>query len=196
MSNEPARHASGKGSSSTAAAKRKAERDAELDPTVMYVEVPEDHYKAEIEVLDRFLAFAAELLRMALLGVAVFGFLYTSTVHNFRSQDLAVRILAGVGVLLFGLSAGLAILYRYAVSDAFHAFTMGLRLQRAGTTESHPSPTRFLEVRLDERLRQTGWSKKWSAICLVLGSIVTAAAFAAMAIWPGPLPVPDPGTGT
>ena len=47
------------------------------DPTKAFRELKEDKYKAELQLVDRYQSFVAELLRLSLLGIAVFGFLYT-----------------------------------------------------------------------------------------------------------------------
>ncbi len=68
----------------------------------------EEKYRAERDLVDRYQAFVAELLRLSLLGIAVFGFLYKiifeanlgmSTLTQFAST------LAAIGVLMFGISA-------------------------------------------------------------------------------------------
>ena len=46
------------------------------DPTKAFGELKEDKYKAELQLVDRYQSFVAELLRLSLAGIAVFGFLY------------------------------------------------------------------------------------------------------------------------
>src|SRR3712207_3741475 len=46
------------------------------DPNEAFGELKEAKYKAELQLVDRYQSFVAELLRLSLLGIAVFGFLY------------------------------------------------------------------------------------------------------------------------
>ena len=48
--------------------------DDPLDnPQEAYGKLQEDKYKAEVELVDRYQSFVAELLLLSLLGIAVFG---------------------------------------------------------------------------------------------------------------------------
>jgi hypothetical protein len=46
------------------------------DPERAFGSLDERQYKAELELVDRYQSFVAELLRLSLLGIAVIGFLY------------------------------------------------------------------------------------------------------------------------
>ena len=46
------------------------------NPGTAFDELTETSYKAELELVDRYQSFTAELLRLSLIGIAVFGFLY------------------------------------------------------------------------------------------------------------------------
>src|SRR5829696_7297238 len=46
------------------------------NPKEAYGKLEEDKYKAKLQLVDRYQSFVAELLRLSLLGIAVFGFLY------------------------------------------------------------------------------------------------------------------------
>lgn len=107
----------------------------ELDPEVMYANVEEKRYKAELELLDRYLKFAEELLRLALLGIAVFGFLYQYDVLKFRNASVLVRIMAGAGVLAFGVSAFLALKRQWVRRSGLCA---GTRVPRPPESLSRP----------------------------------------------------------
>ena len=67
----------------------------------------EEKYRAERDLVDRYQAFVAELLRLSLLGIAVFGFLYKIIFEaNLLSKlPQTAPKLAALGVLMFGISA-------------------------------------------------------------------------------------------
>src|SRR5262245_52865778 len=62
------------------------------------VRVPEENYKADLELMDRCQAYAAELVRLALLGVAGLGFLF---VQLASSQNAPVLLKDPLAVLIF-----------------------------------------------------------------------------------------------
>ena len=46
----------------------------------------EDQCTAELQLLDRYLAFSTEVVRLALLGIAVFGFLLRENVGSLADE--------------------------------------------------------------------------------------------------------------
>jgi hypothetical protein len=54
-------------------------KDPLRDPDKASVKLEEGKYRAELELVDRYQSFVAELLRLSLAGIAVFGFLYKIT---------------------------------------------------------------------------------------------------------------------
>ena len=73
------------------------------DPRFLYAELNEKKLKSELEVLDRFLMFSAELVRLSLLGIAVFGFLFKE-VFLVQDSHETVIIFASLSVIFFALS--------------------------------------------------------------------------------------------
>jgi hypothetical protein len=59
--------------------KRNAYNDPLRNPATAFGKLDEDKYRAERDLVDRYQAFVAELLRLSLLGIAVLGFLYKIT---------------------------------------------------------------------------------------------------------------------
>jgi len=51
-------------------------KDPLRDPDKAFGDLDEIKYRAELELVDRYQSFVAELLRLSLAGIAVFGFLY------------------------------------------------------------------------------------------------------------------------
>ena len=88
------------------------------------IELPEARYKADIELHDRSIQFSAELVRLALAGIAVAGFLLAQVPEALRDVlfgTLYLKLLLAGGVFAFAASAGFALLHRYfAGGAAFH----------------------------------------------------------------------------
>src|SRR5215211_33117 len=86
-------------------------KDPLRDPDIAFGELEEVRYKAELELVDRYQSFVAELLRLSLAGIAVFGFLYE---YLFPPKPpMATNVLAASGVLMFGISAASALIFRF-----------------------------------------------------------------------------------
>jgi len=88
------------------------------------VEVPQDRYRADIDLHERSIQFSAELVRMALAGIAVVGFLVAQLPEHLRSvvfNTLRLKALLSGSVIAFAASAGFALLHRFfAGGAAFH----------------------------------------------------------------------------
>ena len=82
------------------------------------LDIPEDSYKADLELLDRYLAFSSEILRVALLGVAAVAFFVEKYASAFAFP--AVRTASLIGVCALGSSAVFALAHRYCSTDGFH----------------------------------------------------------------------------
>ena len=118
---------------------RADEGDPLNKPTEAYGKLEEDRYKAELQLVDRYQSFVAELLRLSLLGIAVFGFLYKEMFTDLGPSPLltiggvsftiggVAKILAAAGVFLFGLAAVAALLFRFAATEGARYYIEGLR---------------------------------------------------------------------
>jgi len=88
------------------------------------VDVPEARYRADIDLHDRSIQFSAELVRMALGGMAVVGFLITQLPDRLSAtvfSSLGLKALLSASVIGFAGSAGFALLHRFfAGGAAFH----------------------------------------------------------------------------
>jgi hypothetical protein len=58
-------------------------RQPPADPSVAFVPVDEARYKVELELVDPYHAYASEILRLALLGIAVYGFVLSTGAGSF-----------------------------------------------------------------------------------------------------------------
>jgi hypothetical protein len=89
-------------------------KDPLRDPDKAFGDLEEREYRAELELVDRYQAFVAELLRLSLAGIAVFGFLYE---YLISSTNVLANVLAAFGVLMFGISAASALVFRFFASE-------------------------------------------------------------------------------
>ena len=94
-------------------------KDPLRNPDTAFGKLDEEKYRAERDLVDRYQAFVAELLRLSLLGIAVFGFLYKiifeanllsklpQTAPKLAAFGVSITApeLAAFGVLMFGISA-------------------------------------------------------------------------------------------
>jgi len=133
-------------------------------PDKLYTDLDEKCYKAEFELLDRYHAFSAELLRLSLLGIAVFGFLFKETFLKIDWQNAAsVSWYAALGSILFlFLASASALAQRLLSTDAARYFVYGLRLH-ANITDAgiHQSSNDDVSER-DSCLRGRRKLLKWS----------------------------------
>lgn len=99
--------------------------------------VDEKLYKADLEILDRYQKFSAELLRMALLGVSGYGFLITNIIFKenvWKENNRIVQAITGaqcyfiVGLIALGVTTAAALAHRYYSTDCVTHLVMRIRL--------------------------------------------------------------------
>ena len=147
--------------------------DPEVNPKIMYAKIEESMYKSELDIFDRWQSFSVELLRLSLLGIAIFGFLYQQVFADFdpvKKPNVPIGLiksLSKVSVALFAASTVCALLYRYGSTEAMLHYLRGLR-----------NP---LEMK-SELTKRNWWLSKClifkilSAGCLGLGAVLAAIA--------------------
>src|SRR5262245_61207238 len=91
--------------------------------------------KPDWDLLDRYQAFSAELLRSALLGIAGIGFLLTQLTRKDSSLTVSVTSrptmwLVFAALTCLGVSAGAALGHRYVSSDSMAYYISLLRMRR------------------------------------------------------------------
>jgi hypothetical protein len=154
---------------------------------LVHVPVQPEQYTADLELLDRYQSYSAELLRVSLLGMSAFGFLLEKS-GWLKTTDAGLVPFA-IGVATMAISAGAALGHRYLSSDSMGHW---LNLQRLNTTLElqRLTPTlgndevRKLEKRYcDEDLDMKSDFKLsalllWiSAVALGIGIVAVAATF-------------------
>lgn len=146
------------------------------DPSTAFDDLTETNYKAELELVDRYQSFTAEILRLSLLGIAVFGFLYEKIFKDIDPQKLSTNIraakdLAASGVLSFGVSAAGALVFRFFATEGARFYIEALRLKSKDISRAQES--------LNKRYRKIlicRWSKGIAAVTLALGGVLVSAA--------------------
>ena len=105
----------------------------ELNPEIMYSAAEDKFYKSEIEIFDRWQSFSAELLRLSLLGIAIFGFLYHKIFVDFDPAKYpnvtisTINWLSKASVLCFAFATVCALIYRYGSTEAMTHFLRGVK---------------------------------------------------------------------
>jgi hypothetical protein len=141
-------------------------KDPLRDPDKAFGDLEEREYRAELELVDRYQAFVAELLRLSLAGIAVFGFLYE---YLISSTNVLANVLAAFGVLMFGISAASALVFRFFASEGARFYIEALRFTRANAgREQKERAKKSLDIR-DEKVRICRTSKGIAAVTLALG---------------------------
>jgi hypothetical protein len=153
--------------------------DPLLSKETAYAQLDEKSYKAEVELTDRYQAFTAELLRLALLGIAAFGFLYKETFIGFDPAShpsiniQLAKSLASNGMRLFGVTCVSALVFRYSSSEALRMYLGGLRFNEVEPAKAD----RMLKYRA-VFLVICIVTKFVAAASLAVGALITAYAFA------------------
>ena len=149
-------------------------------------EVPESFYKVDLELLSKYQAYSAELLRLSLLVLAGYGFLLKEVAPHdaqFFARLGPHRWLLVVGLVAIGLSASAAIAHRYASTDGFanqiSYYRLSKRSSESMETDRAESQVRSLcEYATMLRLyRWSTWALRLSAASLAVAAAVTVTAF-------------------
>jgi hypothetical protein len=152
----------------------------ELNPEMMFASITENNYKIELELLDRYIKFSSELLRLSLLCVAVVGFIITNYNSVFQDNSGQAEYFLIAGILSFAFSSMLAMIHRYIATDAFRFFCYGIRLKESAKETIDQMMDDNIEEALKSRkirLNFGPYMKGFSAIFLVVGAISISIAF-------------------
>ncbi len=161
------------------------------------IEIPEDRYKSDLELHDRFQDFSAELLKLALSGIAVFGVFLSVLAGKDTFDEVRVAMqsslfkgLSAGALLAFGTSVLLALWHRFLASDGmyhhFRAIKLLILLEKPGENPQYNDLANaagiISEAENDESLRNSKFEKSelcliWSAVFLIIGSFLLAGAF-------------------
>ena len=169
--------------------------DPLLEPGTAFGQLDEKRYKAEVELVERYQSFVAELLRLALLGIAVFGFLYESIFQKLPLPHSEFHIyakwLAAISVLMFGFSAALALFFRFYSTEGARFYIEALRFvtndedrakNNEGSAENNNNKAKKSLDKRCQNIDRCWWSKIGAAFLLGVGGLFAAIAFALLLI--------------
>jgi hypothetical protein len=121
--------------------------------------VPENLYKADLEILDRYQGYSSELIRLSLLGIGALAFFLAQVAlgeHTPASlKDWLAGLALGISALLFALSTACALSHRYHSTDGFTSHIKAIRSANA----QPPEPSEALKhANLRNRIyKVSGW---------------------------------------
>jgi hypothetical protein len=152
------------------------------DRRLAEVDLPESRYKADLGLHDRSQAFSSELLKLALAGVAVIGFLLANFPKGplkHALHDTPVKVFFSGAVIAFTLSVGFALLQRFQASSAlFHHFQV-LKFSMMSDPAARDLITENIDTRT-VKFMQAHWLLKRAAWFLVIAALLLSIAFIRM----------------
>jgi|GEM_PF-3044721 len=183
--------------------KKKAPRPKSV-PSLGTVKLDDELMTVDFQLMDKFQGFSAELVRVPLLGIAVFGFLLKD-VFLVKDSSPAVVITSGLAVIFFALSGAAALYHRYLSTDSMACHIRYLRIiellepkegKEEEVKEEKAEAKEAKAAQLDDKgkkwltdeqrdeqqewhgsLKRSGKCLKYSAILLALGGMSLATAF-------------------
>jgi hypothetical protein len=149
------------------------------DRVLAKLDVPVDRYKADLDLHDRSQSFSSELLKLALGGIAVIGFLlahFPETRLERVLDNTGVETLFSASVVAFALSAASALLQRfYAAGAMFHHLqVIKLSLLNDPSAEGDISENMMLRTR---KFIQAHALLKATALLLVVAASLVSVTF-------------------
>jgi len=168
--------------------------DIELVRSLAEIPLDEREYKADLEVASDYQKFSAELLRISLLAIGVFGFLLKEGVLNekvspqYRDAFISAKywFISGLVVLVF--AAAFALAHRFVSSDCIATQIRYLRLKHArdealkdqgerDTGINRNSEMQSEKKDLEIRLKAGGYTLGAATVTLAIGIALIAIGF-------------------
>ncbi len=146
------------------------------------MEVPETRYKADLELHDRSQAFSSELLKLALGGIAVVGFLLANFPKGqlqHSLDDVSVRVLFSAAVVAFALAVGAALLQRFHASGAMFHHLQVIKFLMLEDASLETTVAKDMSLRTAKFLRAHALLKR-AAWLLVIAALLLSIAFIRM----------------
>jgi hypothetical protein len=134
------------------------------------------------ELLDRYQAFSAELLRMSLTGIGAVGVLVTAlagkeSLLRISGVPLTSKWSMAVSLLALGLSAGAALAHRFVSSDSMAYRISLLRMRLRGRAAAEIAKEKAMR---DGRLKLSGLSLLSAGSFLSIRALALAVSFIAL----------------
>ncbi len=145
------------------------------EKALLNIKLPEAQYQVDLALFEDGKALSAELLKLALVGIAVVGALLSFPGRPWP-DDLPFKMLLSCSVIAFATSTGVALLQRFFASSAmFHH----IKAMKVASCEN-PALEQSVEMELAERFKQFGRADVLliaTAVLLVLGASLLGSAF-------------------
>jgi hypothetical protein len=119
-------------------------------PPLGTIVIPPESLKPDQDLLDRYIKFSEELLRLSLLAIGAVGFLVTNFVLKASPEQpgtealalLRVKLALSAALAFFLVACAAALLHRYFATDGFACHVAGLRkyIRSAGWTAASCRP--------------------------------------------------------
>lgn len=162
------------------------------------VQIPEDRYKADLELHDRYISFSSELLRLSIAGIAATGFMIATFAHNGQlppvvGSPLFLRATLA-SLALLALSSACALAHRYLASDGMYFHLRAIKhliLIEEGQVVDEAAARANARAAADEKVRnrrfeRSAWLLSASALLLFLGVVAAGASFTVMLVMAKP----------
>ncbi|MHB1591112.1 MAG: hypothetical protein ACYCTW_06225 [Sulfuricella sp.] len=150
-----------------------------LDQRLGKLDVPETRYKADIELHDRSQAFSSELLKLALGGIVVVGFLLANFPKGQFLNDIPVKVFFSASVVAFALSVVAALLQRFHASGAMFHHLQVIKLLMLEDTSLETVVMKDMRLRTSKFLYAHSLLKR-AALLLVIAALFLSIAFIRM----------------
>jgi len=157
----------------------------------------EGEFQVDLQVVEKYVSFSTELLRLSLLGIAGYGFLIANVVLNVKTEGGGLAFLSvfsqpetvtvlWLGLAALGSTAMTALAHRYFAADCITHFVRRVRLsnKRKELPENDPKSSELSQIieheqqSLDRDVEFCRWLLIASCFCLVIGAFCVAVAFA------------------
>lgn len=156
------------------------------------IALAEDSFRADFEITDKYQGFSAELVRLALLCIAGYGFLLANLVLEdanpgpFFENLLTYKWVLALGIVSLGVATASALAHRFFSTDCLaHQVTILRLLKRADLEHWADEDASLNAERLDRErqeqmrdLRRCRWLLWTSAFALSLGAAAVVVSFA------------------
>lgn len=145
------------------------------ESALLKIHLPETQYQVDLALFNDGKNLSAELLKLALAGIAVVGALLSLPDRPWP-DDLLSRALLSSSVIVFAVSAGLALLQRFFASSAMFHHIKAMKTASCGDPALEQSVAAEVAVRF-QQFRRAHLLLMATAVFLVSGAALLGGAF-------------------
>ena len=145
------------------------------ESALLRIDLPDARYQADPPLFDDGKNLSAELLKLALAGIAVVGALLTLPARPWP-DDLPFRVLLSCSVMVLAVSAGTALLQRFFSSSGMFHHVKAMKVASCADPALEQSVEREIAIRLRQFERAHALLIA-TASSLVLGAALLGGAF-------------------